>query len=171
MGEARQKEARHAKASVDAERFLEFLSGYAEEQFRRTGLVLPMFDGVAADGERIIVPAPWRDEADKVAILRVVRTVFRLKGVVRYGMLSEGWMAAYDPKEMKGSEKPKVMPRDRQDRKEAVVIAVVEPPVTLFGTREIIRPWDGGKPTLGPFNRTPEGCDIFQGRMMELIDG
>src|SRR6187401_2070461 len=101
MGEARRKEERRREASPDAERLFQFLSVFAQDQFLRTGEVKAMFDGVRADGERVIIPAPWGDDREKDLILEAVRIAFRGLGVVRYGMLSEVWMARYDGKDAK----------------------------------------------------------------------
>jgi hypothetical protein len=167
MGEARARKARAADAGATVEGLAEFLAGFVEQRFKRSRDVEPMFVGIKPNGEHLICPTPWRDEAEKVALLEALRIVFKAAGVVRYGMVSEVWLARYRPEEVPAGRQPAVLPRDRQDKAEAVMIAVVEPgrPV-LTTTREVIRPWDGGPAHLGP----PDTHEGFTGRMVELLE-
>lgn len=54
----------------------------------------PMFLGIRADGQEIVIAAPWRDEDQKYASVDTVRRIFAEQRVVAYAQTSEIWVSA-----------------------------------------------------------------------------
>ena len=125
------------------EELLALLSQFAETSFEEQGQVPPLFHAITEDGEHLLYMTPWEDGKAKAKMLKMVRAEFARKHVVRYGYVSEVWLAGYDAP-------PRVLPSERPDRKEAVVVAIVAPPRVTLARRDIVRPWDGTKAYLGP---------------------
>jgi len=124
---------------------------------------ISQFVAETASGERLIFLTPWRNEADKAATLIMLGLEFREKGVKRYVLSSEMWMAQ--------NEGPPaddfVMPRDRPDRIEALLCIGVDPEAgeILQYHAEIIRV--GKRRKLG--ERKAAAHANFSGRMTELL--
>lgn len=151
--------------TMSADELLAALSQFAETSFEDEGVVAPMFHAVTEDGEQMIYMTPWSDEKSKAMMLQALRKQFSERRVVRYGVVSEVWLAGYDGP---ASAPVAVMPRDRPDRQEAVVIAIIAPPQVVVARRDIVRPWDGSAAHLGPL--VTQGMEgLVQGAMLELI--
>lgn len=148
--------------TVSPDELLALLSQFAETSFEDEGIVAPLFHAVTEDGEQMIYMTPWGDGKSKARILKELRKQFAKKRVVRYGVVSEVWLAGYDP------STPMVVPSARQDRQEAVLIATVAPPEIVLARRDIVRPWDGSKAHLRPL--AFEGMEHFTGAtILELL--
>jgi hypothetical protein len=116
----------------------------AEDYFEHHGKVEKWLLAVTADGEQLHCVAGWPDDAAEAETLAEVRTVYRARGVSHYGVVAEVWLG-------QGPVRPLKDPA----RVEAVMLALIgrEPGQRLVAVREIVRPWDGSKPTLGPLKR------------------
>lgn len=123
----------------------------------------PQFVVETANGERCIFVVPWRNESEKAAALVMLGLEFRMKGVKRYVLSSEAWMAQY------GSEPGEdfQMPSQHPDRIEILQCIGVDPEageilqyhaeITHIGKRRKLR-----ERKVAPYNS-------FSGRMTELL--
>jgi hypothetical protein len=123
----------------------------------------PQFIAETASGERLMFLTPWRSEAEKAAFLIMLGLTFREKGVKRYVLSCEAWMAQYEgpPSE------DLVMPSERPDRieilqcigvdAEAGEILQYHAEITRVGRRRKL-----GERRVAPYNS-------FSGRMTELL--
>jgi hypothetical protein len=120
-----------------------------------------------ASGERFIYLCPWRNEAEKSALLMVLRDQFQRTGVKRYVLASETWMAQQDGTTQPGDPGFQ-MPRDRPDRIEALMVVGVDPEAgeVLQYHAEIIA--KGRRRKLKPRESAPYAGG-FSGRMVELL--
>ena len=120
--------------------------------------VRPKFLAEDGLGNVMMFLADWRDERDKGAMLAALKIAFRQKGVVRYVMISEAWMA----EQKEGDER---MPSERHDRVDTLWCVGIE-----YGNRSIALckiAGVGKSRTVG----SPE-WDSFtniEGRMAELL--
>lgn len=73
-----------------------------------------------SEEERIIVVTPWSNKEERNRSLNVIQLAMKIKKIKQYSVVSESWMAT----ETKGFETG-LMPSQRQDRKEVVVIVAV----------------------------------------------
>ena len=58
--------------------------------FTKTGLLLPMYDALKANGERIVIAQP--DKVSKDIGVALIKAHFALEGVVAYVFMSEAWV-------------------------------------------------------------------------------
>ena len=121
------------------------------------------FIAETAEGERLTFFTPWRNEEEKAATLIMLGLTFREKGVKRYVLSSEVWMAEYEGK----SGENFVMPVNRPDRIEALQCIGVDPEAgeILQYHAEIIR--NGRRRKLG--ERKAATHNSMSGRMTELL--
>jgi hypothetical protein len=124
---------------------------------------MPQFVAETGDGERLIFLTPWTDERDKVATLIMLGLTFREKGVKRYVLSSEAWMAQYEGK----PDADFIMPSKRPDRVEILQCVGVDAEAgeILQYQAEIIRV--GKRRRLGERRVAP--YNSFSGRMTELL--
>lgn len=124
---------------------------------------MPQFVAETATGERTVFLTPWRDEADKVATLLMLGLTFRAKGIKRYVLSSEAWMA----KDVGEPSANFVMPSKRPDRMEVLQCIGVDPEAgeIMQYHAPIIRV--GKRRRVGERNVAPYAC--FSGRMTELL--
>jgi hypothetical protein len=121
------------------------------------------FVAETASGERMIFITPWRNEGEKAALLIMLGLTFREKGVKRYVLSCEAWMAQYDGP----PSDDLVMPSKRPDRIEILQCIGVDPEageilqyhaeITRVGKRRKL-----GERRVAPYNS-------FSGRMTELL--
>lgn len=124
---------------------------------------MPQFVAETAGGERLIFLTPWRDEADKAATLIMLGLTMQAKGVKRYVLSSEAWMAQYEGEPGANFQ----MPSERRDRVEILQCVGVDPGAgeILQYHAEIIRA--GKRRRLGERRVAP--YNSFSGRMTELL--
>ena len=81
--------------------------------------IVPMFHVQFKDRPPAIMAAPWTNDAEKnIFIVAFKRSLKEFRDdVVSYSFISEAWSANEDPKHPTG-----LMPREREDRKEIVMI-------------------------------------------------
>ena len=118
-----------------------------------------------ADGENIIMPAPWRDENEKRVILGAARAIMKESGVTRYSMVSEAWSAA-QPEGWKPGMPEGPLPGDRPDRKEIVVAIAADKVTSKSRTWNIVRGESGAVVELRLDDAVLSGLG---GRMAELL--
>lgn len=88
-----------------------------------------------------ICATPWKDDKEKrEAVLAVCLQALK-EGVVAYSWVTECWFATSSFKGPESQQPPPVgpMPRDREDRKEGIVVIASDGKEKLFDSYEIIR--------------------------------
>jgi hypothetical protein len=65
----------------------------------------------------IIAATPWGDDDDKAMVVSLMRFMLKEKKAESYSFMSEAWVATEDVNHPTG-----LMPRDREDRREVVII-------------------------------------------------
>lgn len=135
----------------------------ARASMEKLGRVEGCFLALTGKGETATCPALWRDEDEKVAILKALKVLFRDQDVVAYVAFSEVWMATAKAGDTR-------MPSERDDRTEGLFITlcvkgVEHPEVRQF---TIDRPFDGSPPTLIPAPLI-DGATVG-GRLTTLLD-
>ncbi len=132
------------------------------------------FPGKGSDGKAPIGVffCPWHNEREKAATVEVLGEQFKQQGVVRYVFVCTAWVAAYSEKEwpdaLKG-KRPDVMPCDRPDREEVLIITGVEPGrPPLHETRKLTRRSEKDV-DIGEPEPPKTGIQIQGGRMLELL--
>jgi len=143
--------------------FMTEMAMYAEHLLVTTGMVGTFFLA-SSEEATFLVPGDWANEKEKVAIVTEIKRFFQEEGVTRYVMVSEAWTVT-----VSRHEQLKVMPRDREDREEIVLVALVAadraPRIKCW---EIDRPFTGEAPSLKPMEEPGHGGWI-EGRMLNLI--
>lgn len=127
----------------------------------RTDEIMPHFIGSDGADKINIYMTPWRDEADKVLVLAMLRAKFAEDGIVRYALVSETWAVLRDvngPKEHR-------MPMDCPDRQERLMVMGVEYGASRSVFCDIVR--DGDKRRCGPPQW--QTYDNVSGRMLTLL--
>jgi hypothetical protein len=126
--------------------------------------LLPTFLMIAPE-ENILMPAPWRDEAEKRVLLRTARGFMKAKGVTRYSMVSEAWTAV-QPAGWKPGMPQGPLPADRPDRKEVVIAIAADKTVTKSRVWDIVR-GEGG--SVVDLRLDKAALQDLSGRMGELL--
>jgi hypothetical protein len=146
------------RADIPLEDFIRNLSNNCEEYMARNGCVTPMFHIVTRGGVHLILDAPDRDK--DISALKI-RVLLKLVDAVLYAFCDEAWMAKYDKPE------PDVMPSERADRVEIVMIqAESEREGELTAQRKIVRN-ELGRPMLAPLEI--HRWDNAMGRLVGLL--
>ena len=85
-----------------------------------------------------VIPLPWESPAQKAMMLDALKVMFADIGVTAYALWSECWMATYPrgPGDPPLDEWPDVMPRDKPDRIDALVLVGAEK-----GKPAVFRAW------------------------------
>jgi hypothetical protein len=127
----------------------------------RPAEIMPHFLGSDGTDKLNVYMTPWRDEADKVVALAMLRARFAQDGIVRYAMVSETWAVVRDvngPKEHR-------MPSECPDRQERLMVLGVEYGGSRAVFCDIIRE-DGKRRCSPPQWQT---YDSMSGRMGSLL--
>ena len=126
--------------------------------------LVPFFHIQFKDRPDAIIPAPWRDERDKSLYIRAIRMSLKeLKpSVVNYAMISEAWFAEYNHAPRPGMR----MPREREDRKEVVVVSAGDHHGAKMKVWEIIRDHQARVTDLV---EEKAEADHFEGRLHNLL--
>lgn len=147
---------------------IEAASRYAEEIFRRTGAVDPIYHAIREDDTHLIIPAPDTDKDTGVAM---VKAFFAKEKVTAYAFANEAWrLDARDgvtPEELERASR--VGLKDHPNRREVVMLVAENAQgEMLTGTRYILRP-EHGKPTLSPLKVDDMTGVESEGRMVGLL--
>jgi hypothetical protein len=112
-----------------------------------------------------IIAAPWTDERHKAASLYAVRFMLKVHrhDVVNYFVLSEAWVAAQDHPPRDGD----LMPSEREDKKEVVVVSAGDHEGARMKVWEIVRDDRGRVTNLVEPRKLP---DHWEGRMFDLLN-
>jgi hypothetical protein len=102
--------------------------------------LLPAFVIQFKDRPPTIVATPWSGDDEKYAVVEAMRLLFKAhrESVESYLFWSEAWQAYEDPKHPTG-----LMPSDRQDRKEVVILNAFDKQGGKMVSLEIMRGPDG----------------------------
>ena len=127
--------------------------------------LIPTFVIQFKDRPPAIIGAPWSNNDEKIAITESMRIMLKLyrSSVTSYLFWSEAWMATEDLKHPIG-----LQPRDREDRKEVVMINAFDHKGGKMTTLEIERGPDGvvtGLPKL----KDAADYDRLGGRLYNLL--
>ncbi len=130
--------------------------------------VAPPISAETADGQRIIMMTPWRNEDDKRVMLEMLRHKFRELGVRRYVLSVEAYMAEYSEGPKDPNDPAFVMPNKRTDRVEILMIVGVDPAAgeSLQYNTKILR--RNGRRTLAEREVLPHSA-AMEGRMTTLL--
>jgi hypothetical protein len=127
--------------------------------------LLPTFVVQFKDRPPAIIPTPWSGDQEKIRMTEAIRLVLRLcrESVTSYLFWSEAWMATEDLKHPIG-----LAPRDREDRKEVVIVNVFDHKGGKMVTLEIERGPDGVVTDLVK-HKDAGDYDRFEGRLYNLL--
>ena len=152
-----------ASPDIALEDLMRMLSRACDDFMAKFERVAPMYHIVCRSGFHLILDSMPDDKDETVA---KVRFLLKAADAVAYAFCDEAWIAEYGPDEVKDMV-PDVLPRDRPNREEIVLIqAESEREGERTGSRKIIRDKDG-KPTLGPLDI--QRYDQSVGRMVGLL--
>lgn len=133
-----------------------------EAIFLKNGRMLPMYDALTRDGDRLIFHPPHRDKETAIAM---VRALFEAKDVVAYLFVDEAW--ALTTKDLSVLKRSSIS--DHPDRIEIVAFtAEAENSGMLCARRRIIRPVHG-RAHLGPLEIDETFSANLHGRMTGLL--
>ena len=145
---------------------IEGMHGHARDVLigKNDGQLVPLFHIQFKDRPDALIPAPWRDERDKSFYIRAIRMSLKeLKpSVVNYAMISEAWFAEYNHAPRPGMR----MPREREDRKEVVVVSAGDHHGAKMKVWEIIRDHQARVTDLV---EEKAETDHFEGRLHNLL--
>ena len=113
-------------------------------------------------GRTVIVGTPWGGDDEKNFYLAILRGMLKKLDVVSYSFMSEAWMAHEDPKHPTG-----LMPREREDRQEVVIINAFDRKGGKMRAYEMKRGADGAVVDLV---KQGEDYDRLGGRMHNLFE-
>lgn len=151
---------------TDLKSMVRFASARAEDIFRESGVILPMYHAVRSTGEHMILPPPNADKDISVALMKVA---FAVADVDRYVFMDEAWRV-----ELTGNADGHRLFRegisDHPDRREIVMFSAENRRgEMLTAHRFILRP-EHGKPVLAPLAFTDMDQVNSSGRMVGLLN-
>jgi hypothetical protein len=125
--------------------------------------LLPFFHIQFKDRAPAIMAAPWQDERQKSAFIYALRYALKdfKASVVNYAGLSEAWVAREHKDHPTG-----LMPSEREDKKEVVVVSAGDHTQAVMKAWEIVRDAKGRVTDLVE-DKDMAGC--FGGRMFDLL--
>lgn len=108
---------------MDQREILEKLNEFAVAALNGMGsLPMNVFLMSTAEGKCAMAPVGWANDQERTEALQVVRDAMVLAKIVRYGVVSEAWVAKYDDGQSRD-----VRPSQREDRSEVIMIVSVDP--------------------------------------------
>jgi hypothetical protein len=127
--------------------------------------LLPTFVIQFKDQPPTIITTPWSGDDEKYAVVEAMRLLLKIHraSVVSYLFWSEAWQAYEDPKHPTG-----LMPRDRQDRKEVVILNAFDKQGGKMVSLEIMRGPDGAVTSLVA-NDKAHDITALSGRLHNLL--
>lgn len=126
----------------------------------------PSFVVQFKDRPSAIITAPWSNEDEKIAVTEAMRIILKRhrENVVSYLFWSEAWMAYEDARHPTG-----LMPCDREDRKEVVIINAFDLAGGKHVTLDIVRDDKGVVIDLIK-DKDADDRDRFEGRLYNLLE-
>lgn len=126
--------------------------------------LLPTFHIQFTNRAPMVMAVRWRDEREKRMSFAVLRGVLRevRQTVVNYSFMSEAWLATQDHRPRAGD----LLPSEREDRQEAVVITACDHDGGTLRAFEIKRGPDARVTELTP-DASPRGP--FEGRIFNML--
>jgi hypothetical protein len=126
--------------------------------------LVPTFHIQFTDRPPVTMPVPWTNDRQKAALLAAVRSAIKeFRSVVdSYSFITEAWIATQDTPPRAGD----LLPSEREDRREAVIITAFNKDTGFMRTYEIKRGPDA-RVTALVAEREP---DRFQGRIYNLFE-
>jgi len=144
--------------TFDLESEIELAYNWAKEMLEDTGEFMPSFIAWPKDEEgRMLFTTPWSDEQSKEEMVRLIKMIFMVYNIERYMLVSEVWT-------VEAKDKCKLLPSERDDKKECLGITYVDETQSKMFAWPIIRN-GAGKPSLGEKISYDKGA----GRMSELL--
>lgn len=144
---------------------IDYVTRASETSYEVSESPVPVFLAVAGDGSCNVCMTPWRSEAEKVAVLERLRSLFRDQGVVRYAHVSEAWTRSFTPEEMRVRGDREVSSYD--DREERLFMLVVDADEGTWAAYRMIDRGPDGRAVLGPVVELPS--ESFEGRLCSLL--
>jgi hypothetical protein len=124
--------------------------------------VMPTIVIEKEDGNVEIIGCPWRDDAEKKAMVTNAAMQIGRNGGRAWSFVCEAWTATQKP-----DKRPFVRPRDRPDRKEAVFCLIGTGGETIhIWSWEIIRGEGGKCERLGALASDPPGMESWIGKVL-----
>ena len=152
-----------------AQQLIELASPWAAAQFRKHGGLSPMYHGLCANDDHVIIPVV--PEGSKDAWVAVVRAAFAEHDVVSYVFICEAWL-----REATNAEADRLHDKwlksgiaNDPKRIEVVLLNAEDAEGMVLARRPIIR--HRGRPHLGDLKVLSSGSDgcMFEGRMVGLL--
>jgi hypothetical protein len=127
--------------------------------------LLPAFVIQFKDRPPTIIATPWSGDDEKTIAVEAMRMLLKIhrESVDSYLFWSEAWQAYEDPKHPTG-----LMPRDREDRKEVVIINAFNHAGGKMISLEIMRGPDGVVTSLVA-NDKEDDLTMLSGRLHNLL--
>lgn len=130
--------------------------------------IYPMIHAENDAGQAMFITTPWTNDEEKSNALEAIRILFRDNAVVRYGIITEAWMAWYGPKEVpKDGSWPITKPRERKDRIEVLNIVTADIDGNQCNRSYKIDRNGNGIPSVGGMLPLEDGFQM--GRLTELL--
>lgn len=130
-------------------------------------MIAPIIHAETLDGETFVGASVWGSDEEKDKTLRTIRQIFKARNIERYVLMSEAWMAWYNPGEIVGSNWPERRPREREDRVEVINIVGADRDGNTLHRSYAIERDDNGRPYVGA--KLPEIEGYKTGTMTELL--
>ena len=150
---------------MDLKELIAFANASAENIFRRTGELLPMWHAIKSNGEQMIIPSPCED---KVMAVTLIKALFELESVETFVFMSEAWVLRAGPDaDIDGINHRGLS--EHPDRREAIMFAAENRDgEEQTAVRFILRP-EHGKAKLSPLKMDDMRGRTSEGRMVGLL--
>jgi hypothetical protein len=130
--------------------------------------LIPTFHIQFINRPPVIMAMPWTSERQKMAAIHAVRSAIQhFRPIVdSYSFMSEAWIAVQDTPPRDSD----LMPSQREDRKEAVIITCFNKDTGFMRSFEIKRAPDATVSELVADLNAPGKEDRFEGRLYNLFE-
>lgn len=120
-------------------------------------MLVPFFHIQFKNRPDSIMATPWNGEREKSIVIRSIKAALKQfrPSVVNYAFVSEAWVAQQNHRPREGD----LMPSEREDRREVVIVSAGDHDRATMKVWEIVRD-DKGKPT-----------DLVEEPMMDCAEG
>lgn len=127
----------------------------------------PIFTGLTAENEIIVMPTRFRDAAEKRAMMELVRKEFAARGVVAYAQHGEIW---HSPSlTVAPGEPANVLPSQMPDCEERLAIGATDGTVSRFARYFMDRDETGRIVAIRPDYSTPTASGQWFGTTAEML--
>jgi hypothetical protein len=128
--------------------------------------LLPTFHIQFKDRPPVIMATPWSNDREKALTFRAVRAALKTVRpfVENYSFMTEAWIAVQNHR----PRETDLMPSEREDRKECVIITFGDHDGCTMRAFEIMRGPDARVTALKP-EKEAGACDRFEGRAINLM--